>query len=298
MNTHHLKIYKVHIHGTAGVGLTLTDIYGETNIDHIIVESSYNTTMSRGGNLLYNCSYSYDSGSNINHVTFTNSAFRYGKNNVDGSGIAIGVLCTANIKIELQNIYLVDNVGKSGGNILINLSGSTNVSILIMNSWIGGTANDGSGGGLCMFGISSALLKIENTHFENNTSYHNGGAVYLALHEGFPAALGLIEFTNCTFTSNKYVYGSTTSHGGVAVHINTFVVADDFQHKIIFFTILFSDCIFKGNFLKKARNTVDLPRAGALFTENVKSIALQNSSFINNSCSGIVGINESLSTAW
>ena len=312
IRTRNLRLNNIDIRDTAGVGLSLTDLYGKNIINNTVVEFSHNTPKSRGGNFAYYCSryYGYENSTVVHQVNISNSSFRYGYNSnneiSESSGILIEVFCSARIEITFEDVFVVGNHGENGGNIMVDLSGSSNtwtVSISFIRCWIAnGTAN--SGGGLCMFAIagsreggkntsSNVILKMEDTHFDNNTAYYDGGGMYLRLHQNSDVALGKIEFSNnCTFTRNKLVYPSKTSHGGVGVHIVTFTLPEYQQHKTIFFGVSFDNCTFRENSLHQSgQNGASLPRTGALYTENVRNISLENCRIVDNRCSGIVGIN-------
>ena len=307
LETNNTRIDNVNIMNTTGVGLSLIDVYGDTVIDHTTVDLSHGTPTSKGGNFMYYCSRFFKHSSRVNHVTVSNSKFRYGCNTYnrsESSGIHIKVLCSAQVKIVFKNVHLNGNHGGNGGNAFVALSGFSDiwtVSLSFLNCTIeNGSAN--VGGGLCMFAIaghggkdsnesSSTILRIENTQFENNTAYI-GGAVYLRLHQNLHVSLGAIEFSkNCTFTHNQLVYSGRKSHGGVAVHIVIFTLPEYNQHKTIFFKIKFSDCTFKHNVLQNSQHYGgSLPQTGALYTENVKRITLENCRFVENTCSGLVGV--------
>ena len=201
-----LTIFNMVINETAGVGLQLTDLSGDTVINHVTIDSSHNTSNSTGGNFVYQClqgSYAI-----VNYVKITNSFFTNGSNahgeKAGSSGILIDIyFCSATISIVLDNVHLEGNHGKIGGNIMIylnDLSVTWTASISILNSWIiNGTA--GNGGGLSMVALAlghdnvsriypNKILRICNTHFMDNTAYFNGGAVYLRLYQNFPVVLG------------------------------------------------------------------------------------------------------------
>ena len=254
---YNLTIFNMVIKETAGVGLQLTDLSGDTVINHVTIDSSHNTSNSKGGNFVYQCLQ----GSHpiVNYVKITNSFFTNGSNahgeKAGSSGILIDIyFCSATISIVLDNVHLEGNRGNIGGNIMIylnDLSVTWTASISILNSWIiNGTA--GNGGGLSMVALAlghgevsinypNKILRICNTHFMENTAYFNGGAVYLRLYQNFPVALGKIEFTQTNFTRNRLL-SNMASHGGVAVHILTYSLPGYKQHKTIFFNVTFSNC--------------------------------------------------------
>ena len=306
IETYNLTIFNIVIKETAGVGLELIDLYGNTVINHMTIESSHNTSNSKGGNFAYHCRRGNSTIINISNSFIRNGSNTYGEK-AESSGILIDYnFCSATVSIVLDNVYLEHNYGRSGGNIMIDLGDPTvmwTMSISILNSWIiNGTAD--TGGGLCMIAIASGhgkarrkypnnILRIYNTHFINNTAYYNGGAVYLRLYQNIPIALGRITFNQITFSHNRLLYPSDAlGHGGVAVHIVTYSLPGYELHKTIFFKISFSNCSFQQNFLQQSDHddNASQPRTGALYTEDSQSITLMNCRFINNNCSAIVGL--------
>ena len=306
IETYNLILFNIVIKETAGVGLQLIDLYGNTVIDHTTIESSHSTSNSRGGNFAYHCRYGNSTIMNILNSFIRNGSNTYSER-AESSGILIDYdFCSATVSIVLDNVYLEHNYGKTGGNIMIDLGDLSvmwSISISILNSWIyNGTAD--TGGGLYMASMAlgqgevrrkypNNILRIYNTHFINNTAYFNGGAVYLRLYQNIPIALGRITFNQITFSHNRLLYLSgAIAHGGVAVHIVTHVLPGYEQHKTIFFKITFSDCLLQHNVLQQSDHDdmASRPLTGALYTEDCQSITLWKSRFINNNCSGIVGL--------
>ena len=295
----------VSIQNTAGLGLSLGDIYGNSYFTNIEVDFSHSTPNSTGGNLaFYFARYFGNDTAPMNNIIVSDSFFRYGTNDYlsesSSSGIAFQIFCYANISIVLDNLVVSGNQAKSGGNVWINFgswSSLWSVSISILNSQIlNGTAH--SGGGICMFAIAgdkgspvplestTTLLNVENTHFESNTAFYDGGALYMRLHQNSQRNLGRIAFDNCTFKRNQV---TNASHGGVAAHIVTYALPTYVQHSVIYFELEFSGCKFiESSALHNG--SASLPRTGALYTENTPSITLMNCKFIENNCSGIVSI--------
>ena len=324
IEAHHMRMENIDIRYTSGVGLSLIDLSGVTVINSTTVDASYSTSVSRGGNFAYECFKVAQNESITNYMYIANCEFRHGYNSfgskAESSGIFINIdFCSIITNIVLDNVYLDQNYGNGGGNILIKLGdpGTWTTSITILNSRIyNGVAN--AGGGLCMIAIaagesssskrtfrmagvsryaytrySMVILRVENTHFFNNTAYFDGGAVYMRLYQNSPASVARMEFVKgCTFTDNKLFYPSKTPHGGVAVHIVTYCLPGYNQHKTIFFEIDFISCTFLKNFLQRRgyNSTGSLPQTGALYTENAERVTLQNCRFVENNCSGVVGI--------
>ena len=304
--TVNIEMDYVNIQNTAGVGLSLSDIYGNSSFNNIKVDFSHSKHRYKGGNLLLHYSeYFRNDTVLMNNIQVSNSFFRNGTNiiysNSPSSGIAIEIFCFANVSILLDNVVVSGNRAGSGGNVWIDFdswSSLWSVSVSILNSHIlNGTAN--SGAGICMFATAgdkgspvalestTTLLNIENTRFENNTAHYDGGAVYMRLHQNTQRNLGRIAFDNCTFKHNEIV--RNTSHGGVAVHIVTYTLPRYIQHSMIYFELEFSDCKFLENSALH-NSSSSRPRTGALYAENTHSVTLVNCQFFDNNCSGIVGI--------
>ena len=314
MATHNVNINKITINNTAGVGLELTDLSGVTVINHTTIDSSHNTSKSRGGNFAYHC---FEKNSTIvTHINISNSVFwngynEYG-NKAESSGIFIDIyFCSPSIIILLDKVHIEHNYGKNGGNILIelrSLSGMWTGSISVLNSWIyNGTANTGGGLSMIVMGLGlgnastnhasmnhpSTILRVENTHFVNNTAFYIGGGVHFRFHQNFLMALARIIFHRTTLSQSTLFYPSNILlHGGVAVHIVTYSLPGYDQHKTIFFKVNFIDCIFQHSFLQSSvpDDSVSLPQTAALYAEYAESITLMNCRFVENNCSGIIGI--------
>ena len=185
---HDLTMSNVYIGGTAGYGLSLTDVYGSSDLSNIMVEYSYNTSHASGGNFAFNCTAS-PKGPITNHtLSIKKSFFRNGNNSIYGvtspsSGMYFHIKCQTDLKIVLD-VSLTGNKAGNGGNIgitYVTLSCNWTVSIHIVNSRISqGMAQ--TGGGMYLVAIAEAtnssnstclpresqFLTIENTKIENN----------------------------------------------------------------------------------------------------------------------------------
>ena len=103
----HLTIFNIVIKETAGVGLQLIDLYGNTVIDHMTIESSHSTSESKGGNFAYHCNHS---NSTMNMIIL-NSFFRNGNNSYSERAESGGILidydfCSATVNIVLDRTQL------------------------------------------------------------------------------------------------------------------------------------------------------------------------------------------------
>ena len=299
-----LRIDHITVHNTPGIGLSMKDTYGITSIANIVIESSHNTTLSKGINFFYECSDTYES----QMMTIVNSSIRYGSNNFDpvapSSGAMIDIYCLAKNYIIFDNVFFSGNGGKNGGNVLINLSSWSSqwkTSVFILNSWIhNGTAN--LGGGLFFTAIAGSermanntlvntttILHIDNTSFQSNTAFIGGG-VYLKMQQNSQEEIGKVLFENCTFKENKLVYHNIL-HGGAGVHILTFNLPGYEQHNAIYFEVVLSSCAFLENSVQHNTGySASQPKTGSLFAESTQHVTIINCRFISNNCSGVVGI--------
>ena len=322
IGTQNMRLKNIVISQTTGYGLSLTDIYGRSSMNNIIIESAHNAKWTNGGNFAYYCSKNFTSTdptvSRHHSLHVFKSSFRNGSNvlwyDSTASGISIQVSCSANVSIVFDGVNVSGNTGKSGGNVWIDYSLYTTLwtlSISFLNSNILYGYGD-KGGGLCMVATAgctncsrhskngSTILAIENTHFENNRATYDGGAVYLRLHQNPFVAVGRIAFTkNCTFKNNSLVFPADSyySHGGVGVHIVTYTLPEYEQHKTVFFEVNFSDCRFIHNYVQNPplddRNYI-VPRTGALYMENARLVRLKDCHFTKNNCTGIVALSSNL----
>ena len=317
IGTHNLRMNNVCIQETAGYGLSMTDVYGHSNITSITIELGHNTAQTDGGNFAYYCSN--QSVSNNSTLYVFQSLFRYGRNNrvydSPGSGIFIHINCSINLTVVFDRVTVIHNKAKHGGNVWIEYWSNVTlwtVSISFLNSNISYGFGD-SGGGLCMIAIAgctncfshsengSTILAFEYTHFENNRAIYNGGAVYLRLHQNPFVAVGKIWFTkNCTFKNNSLVFPTDNSdslRGGVGVHIITFILPVYHQHQTVFFEVSFSDCTFENNYVQEhvvEDDHISVPRTGALYMENARLVNVKDCHFIKNRCTGIVALNSNI----
>ena len=312
--TYNLTMYNVTIQETSGYGLSMTDIYGDSIITNITIDSSHNTTWTNGGNFAYYCSKNFTSTPSQHHsLHVSKSFFRYGHNFFDykstASGIFLQVECSVNFRIVFDSVTATGNKAYSGGNVWIEYSINTtlwSVIIIFQNSELSHGFANNVGGGLYMIAVagctnctshsknSSTILTIENTHFENNSASYDGGAVYFRLHQNPLVAVAKIEFKNVHFNNNSLVFNAENynAHGGVGVHIITYTLPEYEQHKTVFFEVSFSNCKFENNYVQNMKDSV--PRTGALFMEYARNITIENSKFVNNRCTGVVALGSNL----
>ena len=317
VSAHDLTMHNIKIQGTAGLGLTIDNIRGNSHISNTTIESSYSIDNSSGGNFALYCT-AEDSAIQKHQLKISDSHFLNGSNwyteKASCSGIFIHVYCQTNLNIVFDNVVVTDNTAKKGGNIQIQYIGFSHlwtVTISILNSEISnGLA--AAGGGLYMTAVTNAvtstnyyntrhqenLLTIKNTIFNNNIAHFLGAGIYLRQHQNYHGAVGKSVLHNCTFQNNQLLLinpNDTLDHGGVAVHIVSYIEPEYVQHKTIFFKIEFSRCNFFENIVTvKAAGDSNSPRTAALYVEDAHWVAISDCRFIRNNCTGIVAINSYL----
>lgn len=311
-----LEIFWVSIHNTTGFGLMTDGLFGTATIRNITIDLSHSVSYAYGGNFAIYCKDWQFLNYSTNHsLTVSDSQFLYGTNKYNedaaqASGIYVHIDCHVSMNITFHRISVKGNVATEGGNmgiLYISNSSQWTVIISILNSII----SDGYaeiGGGLFMTAVATSgdkgskvitIFKVINTTFSQNQSPTLGGGVYFRLHENYVSTIGLFTFQDCTFSENEITspYNDFEEHGGVAVHVLTYLRPDYEKHLTPLFNVSFVNCTF-------SHNTVQYPppggrgnlssRNGAFFVQNVKSLSLQNCTFINNSCAGVIAINSNL----
>ena len=313
---HNLFISRVLIHNTTGYGLQLSDLSGSSIIAGTSIDSSHNGYHYHnhyGGNLAMYCS-DVDNDSNGEHsVLIIDSQFVNGRNGKSASGVFIHLFCRTSLNITLKNCTITGNKAEDGANLGImymGLSSVWSVTVSVQDCNISSGYADNIGGGLFATAVlnpSSELtskkifntpempiLIFENTTFKDNVSPHVGAAIYLRLHEQNVPTVGIISFKNCSFTGNALVlpYYNTVGHGGVAVHILIYQLPVHEEHVTPLFKAEFTNCNFSQN--KIEPSSVETSRNGVLYVQNIRSVTLNNCSFVNNMCTGIIAIQSSL----
>ena len=308
---HNMNMSNIYINGTAGYGLSLSDLYGSSVLSNITVESSYSTSNASGGNFVFNCSDDYTSHEDamLTHsLNVTNSYFRNGYSISSSAGIYIYLKCRTKINIIFDTVVLTGNSAYIGGNMGIDYFGTScqwTVAIFILNSEISwGTAH--VGGGMSLTAIvganssnmddthsqnSATFLTIINTLFEHNAVYFVGGGIYFRLHQNPSAAVGGIVAHHCIFRYNKISspLNDTYSYGGVGVHIFVYTLPEFIQHKAGFFVLSFSKCIFLRNVIHFTAH-YNVSRTGVLYAMNAQAIHIKGCRLIKNNCTGIAAI--------
>ena len=305
-----LTMSNISIQDTVGYGLMLDTPRGHSVIEKTSVERSNSTNNYHGGNFAIFCSDSHSAHDNPrmpHHLTILESNFTNGSNTYKydsfSGGVHIHISCHINISIVFDHVNVFGNQADKGGNIGISYQSTYQrwaVSISILNSNISlgrGTV----GGGLFMTAIAESnktygkghddILIVKNTHFEHNSASSIAAAVYLKVHQNYYSAVGKVVFQNCTFKQNYLNVARTNSlsHGGVGLHVVTYALPENHQHRTVFFNINLIRCTFVENHVY-TDGFVSIPRTGALYVQYTRSISIKDCKFIKNNCTGVVAI--------
>ena len=311
---HNLVISALEIHNTSGYGLLLSNVAGNSLIADTTVESSHSWSHCHKGSLCYGGNlalyWSNDNKAGEYSILITDSHFLNGTNTGDASGVFIHILHQTNLNVTINNCRMAGNSGYKGGNVGVMFVGYSNLqsaNVIIQSCNISSGYTYNVGGGLYATAafdhnsqsnnsvvIEVPILAIKSTRFENNVSPHVGAAVFLRLHENNTPTTGLVSFTNCSFESNTLHLpdNETVGHGGVAVHIIVFRLPPYSKHITPLYKAEFINCTFSQNEITPYLN--ELSRTGVLFVQDIQSIVLNNSTFVNNTCTGIIAIQSNL----
>ena len=313
-----LKMLEVSIHDTTGFGLMTDGLLGTATIKYVTIDSSHSASYAYGGNFAIYCNdwqflnYSTNHSLTVSDSQFLNGTNKYKGYDSQASGIYVHISCHINMSITFNRINVKGNFADKGGNIgIMYVSNSSQWTVVtsILNSHI----SDGSadiGGGLFMTAVvvsggksskinTMHVLNVINTTFSRNKSPTLGGGVYLRLHENYVFTIGLFTFQNCTFSGNAITMSSNDfeEHGGVAVHVLTYLRPEYMEHLTPLFKVKFTNCTFSQNAIQylPAGDSGNLSsRNGVFFVQNVKSLSLQNCTFVNNTCAAVIAINTNL----
>ena len=219
-------------------------------------------------------------------------------------------LTFAKVNVTLDNITLNNNRGGNGGNLAVIIHMfdlSTAPLVSINNSFIvNGTALEG--GGLFLSVLQTALkepskrlredcneicqsiIKIESTHFINNTALFGGGALAIQQKESKEcSSCGSILIRHCKFLSNSLQKG-----GGGATAINSvnFITTGIFSHVTPQFQISVMDCSFTKNFV--SRNKWNSSGSSVIFVKSNPYFELNSVTIDSNNSTAILGTETNL----
>lgn len=249
----------------------------------------------------------------ISDTRFENNKYhpRYAACNSTDRRLSFGlniILERGNVSIGLSNVTLSHNDGCAGGNMAILLFNFYNLvdntRIRLDNGTIVEHGRGNLGGGIFVTLINSEdmpsqsshatrkesypPLHIHNTIFRNNEAYFVGGAIYLKhLETDHSTSAGIVSIENCTFEGNQI---NTTTSGGLALHITTFIVREIQLHTRPQIKVVISHCNFTGH---KSQHSSDLGN-GVIFVKTSPYISISDSRVTGNNCTGILAITSNI----
>ena len=324
-----LSMSNVLISNTVGIGLKLTNLYGNSIISGTVVQ---NSTGVHGQNLALYCynDQHYDN-RYVSSVLIYNSTFQYGDQTYTASndfvhpyasGLFIHIACNISMNITLKKLKVMNNRAEgysSGGNMAIeyiSYSKQWLTQIAIINCTIA-YGNGNIGGGLYFNAIRLGgdryddaklgnrlitnittdtivpILTVNGTRFLENESIYGAG-VYVRFRETEWPMVAKVSFNYCQFEKQKIKESYEPQHGGVAIHIRNFQLPVYVPHKRPLLEIEFSNCTFRDNIPKPSASSTSLYAAesnnGVLFIQGIDSATFSGCMFVNNNCSGIVSI--------
>ena len=310
-----LSMTAVVISNTMGVGLRLTNLYGNSIINNTIVQYSRGNY---GQNVaLYCLQKNYTDERSASNIEIYNSTIQHGyqkyhyNHHTNASGLYIHIECNRTMNIILRELNVQSNIVESysrGGNIAIqyiSFSKLWQTKIMIIRCTIA-RGYSSIGGGLYFnafrvpggwkdganLRISSdstvPILTINSTQFLENESVFGAG-VYIRFRETEWPMVAKVSFNDCRFSNQRLRQGDA-EHGGVAIHIRSFQLPVYVPHKRPLLEIEFSNCTFTDNIPSK--KTVS--QNGVLYIQGIDSATFSGCEFVNNSCSGIIAIHSLL----
>ena len=324
-----LSMSNVFVTNTVGIGLKLTNLYGNSIISGTTVQ---NSTGVHGQNLaLYCYNDKYYDHRHVSKVLIYNSTFQYGDQTYTtsndfvhpyASGLFIHIACNISMNITLQKLKVMNNRAEgnsSGGNMAIeyiSYSKQWLTQIAIIKCTIAyGNGNIGGGlyfnafrlggdryddaklGNHLITNITTdtivPILTVNGTRFLENESIYGAG-VYVRFRETEWPMVAKVSFNFCHFEKQKIKESYEPQHGGVAIHIRNFQLPVYVPHKRPLLEIEFSNCTFRDNIPKPSASSTSLYAAeshnGVLFIQGIDSATFSGCMFVNNNCSGIVSI--------
>ena len=229
------------IYNASGMGLHGYEVIGNSTICDTIINSSHSVMgFSQNLYLVYNNSEkSKEHSVSESHLLVKDSKFINGKNLNKSylsfaSGIDIDIRTVNRVHVALENLVVLHNEGRSGGNVAITY-------ILQTHSWPGSVTiyNCTLAGGRALLGGGLYIsLRMDTTQleqgmsqyplfinviksvFENNTAEIWGGAANIQVCENYALSFVVhVIFTECKFYNNTAASLPRYTQGGCAVNI-------------------------------------------------------------------------------
>ena len=318
-----LSMNSVTIFNIEGIGLKLTNLYGNSHINDTTIENSFGIF---GQNLVLYC-YNDTHYNGSSTVLVENSVIQYGNQTENrehhqySSGVFVHIACDLRVNLTLKKVNVTNNRVdgySSGGNIAIQyMSYSTEwrINISIIDCLIAyGHSNIGGGLYFNAFRIPGGqyddndktvgtaynnktvpILTVTRTTFLENESLFGAGA-YVRFRETQWPMVGRVTFSECRFHGQNLRDKRSSQHGGVAVHVRSFQLPVYVPHKRPLLKLEFLDCNFTANRIPSTH--LGVPSSlyageshnGVLYIQGIDNATLSGCRILDNNCSGIVAI--------
>ncbi len=238
-------------------------------------------------------------------INNSNVVQRSRKQAINAGGLSIDIKCP-NVRVVMDNVTMLNNIGNVGGNLGISFQTYLNVSVEITDSRFE-DGNSPKGGGMfvtfigksteCaeinMKQIESRLLHIHNTKFIHNTATkYGGGGIFIKHMQSFPKCniSKSIKFENVTFNNNSV--NSTDFGGGIALHSINFMVTGYVLHENSQFQVSLNHCRIYNNHVQSLERGDS--GTGAIFVNSNLYFQLSNTAIFNNTATGIVAMSSNI----
>ena len=221
---------------------------------------------------------------------------------INAGGLSIDIKCP-NIRVVIDNVTMLGNMGNVGGNLGISFQIYLNVSVEIIDSrFEDGNSLKGGGMFVTFIGkcteintkqVENRLLHIHNTNFSSNVATkYGGGGIFIKHMQSFPkcSISKSITFESVNFNNNS-VY-STNFGGGIALHSINFMVTGYVFHENSQFHVALSHCRIYNNHVQSLEGGDS--GTGAIFVNSNLHFQLSNTTIFNNTATGIVAMNSNI----
>lgn len=308
-NVWDLSLLFITVQKSHGYGLSIYQLYGESNISYCTFQNNSGAVDYIGGNaeVFFPCQTNNSNTGSI--FTLDSTQFLYGnfgKKDSDQTASGLVVRLCSSVFLNMNNVtmdgnYAVwysnfSNFSGSGGNLALIFSNKVkhvNSTIVIQNShFINGTA--GFGGALFVNSSSISSLHFFNCIFKNNHALLDGGAVYYQVthwnsHHTIAQSSAHSDFMNCNFSQN-FVNSTQDTGVGIAVSIVNFYISQRFS-KFMMLKVHFTNCDFTSNYLLANKEKLFSSTSGILFvSEQLGETLIADCLFSDNEASAISAI--------
>ncbi len=306
--SYNVNLKQVRIDKSLGFGLDADRIFGSFQVSRSAFMRCRAYPLHYNKNLGGNARFWYSSHKRIDNQTAQNTTliidhswFMYGhlinKDRYRGFYYASGLIIfiyIPSVDVQIDNVTVKHNIGTHGGNVAIQVTDyHENTSKITINNSVIADGSAIRGGGL-QFWVQvdhhphpqkitaeskiHYIIRINNTHFTNNSAGESGGGIYIGHYETniTDAVVRHISFYGCTFSYNSvhYTPSLTRSYSGAAVQVLRHNIDDFVSRSVPQFSIDFERCVVVNNSLKDVTN-----EGGILDFVSTQNVIVKDSNF-------------------